>query len=145
MKRLMIPLCVVSMALLHQNLHAQAYNIQDFDSKSLVLGNKDNMTYPKYWVKGGDRRKIQYFNVDQDSDEYQFIKSLFLPNKAFKAQRIQNSIVYRKYMNQKNALEDFYDEGKPLEQKFLFHGTRKTNPEQIYSDVNQSFSVLWAN
>ena len=91
------------------------------------------------------------FPVNPVSREFDRIKSYFqksLPTAhVYHIQRIQNTLLWRKYIRKKTDLENdptLQNSGE----KMLFHGTRGTRPEQIYEgdqgfDMRHSREGMW--
>ena len=95
--------------------------------------------------------ECQIFYVDPVSREFDKMKSQFqksLPSAhVYHIQRIQNTLLWRKYMRKKRDLENdptLRNSGE----KMLFHGTSNTKPEQIYEgdsgfDMRYSCDGMW--
>ena len=58
--------------------------------------------------------------------------------------RIQNKIIYKKYYEEGLFLKT-YNGGQMVKKMELFHGTRKTNPEEIYKDKEESFNINYSS
>ena len=95
--------------------------------------------------------ECQVFYVDPVSREFDKRKSHFLRShpsaRVYHIQRIQNKLLWRKYLNKKKQLEDDHTLQNSGE-KMLYHGTRSTAPKQIYEgdsgfDMRYSSDGLW--
>ena len=95
--------------------------------------------------------ECQVFYVDPVSREFDKMKSQFqksLPSAhVYHIQRIQNVLLWRKYMRKKRDLENDATLRNSGE-KMLFHGTSNTKPEQIYEgdsgfDMRYSRDGMW--
>ena len=58
--------------------------------------------------------------------------------------RIQNKIIYKKYYEEGLFLKT-YNGGQMVKKMELFHGTRNTNPEEIYKDKEESFNINYSS
>jgi len=105
--------------------------------------------FPKNWEM--QSMECQVFYVDPVSREFDRRKSHFLRSHpsahVYHIQRIQNKLLWRKYLNKKKQLEDDHTLQSSGE-KMLYHGTRDTRPEQIYEgdsgfDMRYSRDGLW--
>ena len=90
--------------------------------------------------------------LDVDSEEYQCVEDLFLstlPTVEIKRiDRIQNRVLWRKYMDKSREMIQFGD--GILNEKLLFHGSRSHDPWEIYQgdasfDIRFSRSGVWGN
>ena len=90
--------------------------------------------------------------LDSDSEEFQTVEDHFLstlPNAEVKhIHRIQNRVLWRKYLDKSKEMSDFG--GGTLNEGFLFHGSRKNDPELIYRgdasfDMRFSSDGLWGH
>ena len=95
--------------------------------------------------------ECQVFYVDPVSREFDRRKSHFLRSnpsaRVYHIQRIQNKLLWKKYLNKKKQLEDDHTLQNSGE-KMLYHGTRGRAPEQIYEgdsgfDIRYSRDGLW--
>lgn len=105
--------------------------------------------FPNNWE--AQSVECQVFCVDPVSREFDRRKSHFLKScpsaRVYHIQRIQNKLLWRKYLNKKKELEEdptLLNNGE----KMLFHGTRDTRPEQVYEgdsgfDMRYSRDGLW--
>ena len=79
--------------------------------------------------------QVKLFLLDQQSEEYERVTDQFLltlPNaKILRVDRIQNKLIIRRYFHRSQLMKDFGTED--LREEVLFHGTRGTQPELIYS------------
>ena len=88
--------------------------------------------------------------LDFDSEEFQSVEDHFLstlPNAEVKQiHRIQNRVLWRKYLDKSKEMSDFG--GGTLNERFLFHGSSQNNPKEIYKgeasfDVRFSRHGMW--
>ena len=85
--------------------------------------------------------------LDSDSEEFQTVEDQFLstlPHAEVKQiHRIQNRVLWRKYLDKSKEMSDFG--GGTLNERFLFHGSRQNNPELIYrGDASFEVQPRWA-
>lgn len=112
--------------------------------RTLIAGK-----YPENWteMENDDFRKLV---LNPDSDEYDSIARDFLQTlpsaDIVKIFRIQNTVLWRKYEDCSERMLQ-HDRGV-LGEKTLFHGTRNTDPEEIYRggdgfDLRHSAGGMW--
>ena len=115
----------------------------------LVWYNVCYVGFPKNWE--AQSVECQVFYVDPVSREFDRRKSYFLRSnpsaRVYHIQRIQNKLLWKKYLNKKKQLEDDHTLQNSGE-KMLYHGTRGTAPEQVYEgdsgfDMRYSSDGMW--
>ena len=92
---------------------------------------------------------FKMFLLSPDSSDFSVIAEKFfktMPNtKIVVIERIQNRVLWRKYSDRRKQIRD---EPQNCREKLLFHGTRDTDPKEIYKgdssfDVKFSKQGLW--
>ena len=89
--------------------------------------------FPKHWeeMKG----KVEVKSVPANSDEYKDVISLLQktlrPSQVVRVERIQNQWLWDRYVFAKQRMAE--KNGGEVNEKKLFHGTRKTLPEDVYA------------
>lgn len=107
--------------------------------------------YPDTWedCEGEDFKLVLLDPDGSDTEEWERIESKFLqtmPNVSFlKIERVQNKPLWRKYQHCSHRM---YQYDGVLNEKLLFHGSRRTNPKEIYKgddgfDIRCSNSGMW--
>jgi hypothetical protein len=76
---------------------------------------------------------IQTYIVPADTEEFKKIQNRFTAGKIVELIRIQNRIIYNKFYDEKVYLCNL-NGGNEVKQMLLYHGTRATDPKQIYED-----------
>ena len=90
---------------------------------------------------------MKLFTLDDTINEEEIyrVASLFfqtLPNAEIKTiERIQNRVLWKKYSRRAKSMQE---DNVPCREKTLFHGTRQTNPKQIY-EGDDSFDMRLSN
>lgn len=72
------------------------------------------------------------------------VQDLFKVAKIRSLVRIQNKIIYKKYYEEGLFLKSQND-GTAVKKMELFHGTRGTNPEEIYKDKEECFNINYSS
>lgn len=120
------------------NVTGMKDNLELFKEHILNLLVQDSkIAYPDYWSRMNSNRDLEIFKLCQTSKEFKDIyKEISKSVSSFeieKIERIQNKQLWKRYKNQvkvslliKNVKEN---------EHHLFHGTRQTNPNEIYDNV----------
>ena len=92
--------------------------------------------FPSHWEGHGEGEELKIVPVSPHSREFKEIAAQFtrtMPRSTIvRIERVQNRILWRRYHDCKERLRR--DPELPsVGEKLLFHGTRQTDPEQIYS------------
>ncbi len=100
--------------------------------------------YPEYWSKHDGELKLVL--LDEDGEEFAVVSSQFLSTllqiEILRIERIQNKILWRKYIDCAKRISE-RNNGKTSEM-MLFHGTRHNKPELIYKG-DASFDMRFSN
>ena len=92
------------------------------------------VNYPEEWEPMEENENLKLVQVLKDTKEYNDIHneiSKTVPNpNILKIERVQNKWLWKCYLNRKKLLRE---KGVEENEKWLFHGTRTTQPEQIYN------------
>jgi len=84
-----------------------------------------------------------------NGEEFLRIADLFfqsLPNPEIRTiERVQNRVLWKKYSTKSKSM---HEDGTPCRERILFHGTRQTDPKEIYEgessfDMRHSRDGLW--
>ncbi len=90
--------------------------------------------WPETWNLSGNTPNTMLFEVQCGVSEWNDVSSLFLETISqatiLSIQRIQNKSLYMEYQHRRNMMQT---DGKPLNEKKLFHGSGTTSPETIYA------------
>ena len=106
--------------------------------------------YPPYWEPHLPNEKFKLCLLDANTDEFESIEDHFLSTmptaEVKKIHRIQNRVLWRKYLDKSREMKDFG--GGVLNEKLLFHGSRENKPELICKgdasfDMRFSKDGLW--
>jgi hypothetical protein len=86
-------------------------------------------------MEEGEQVKPFLLDRFQQTEEYERVTDQFLltlPNaEILRVDRIQNKLIMRRYFQRSQLMRDFGTED--LREELLFHGTRGTQPEDIYN------------
>ena len=104
-------------------------------------GSKLVVTYPPTWEK--QTEDIQTFEVQPNSAEFAEVQTAFTAAKIKTLVRIQNTIIFKKFSEEANFLQELT--GKPIKKMRLFHGTNTTAPEIIYKDKEEAFNINYSS
>ena len=106
--------------------------------------------YPPYWEPHSPNEEFRLCLLDSNTDEFERVEDHFLstlPAAEVKIiHRIQNRVLWRKYLDKSKEMNDFG--GGVLNEKLLFHGSNKNKPEFIYKgdasfDMRFSRDGMW--
>lgn len=92
---------------------------------------------PENWSPMDEGEQVKLFLLDQlqQTEEYERVTDQFLltlPSaEILRVDRIQNKLIMRRYFHRSQLMRDFGTEN--LREELLFHGTRGTHPELIYT------------
>ena len=104
--------------------------------------------YPPHWNQ--ENQDFITSILDNESEEYMAVEDSFLstlPNAEVKLiERIQNRVLWRKYLDKSKEMKDFG--GGELNEQLLFHGSRMNDPKLIYRgdasfDMRHSRDGVW--
>ena len=106
-----------------------------------------NFKYPSEWddefIKNDDGLEPSLFNLPKISKEFIFCETRFkesVPNiDIYNIYRIQHKYLFEKYYLEKQRI---IKEKGTTEEKWLFHGTKNTEPRKIYMN---GFDICFAN
>jgi hypothetical protein len=118
------------------------WRIKVLESTYLNIQLKEPIKYPECWEP--QKEEIEEFVVPANSDEFNRVQSLFKVGKIQSLMRIQNKIIYKKYYEEGLFLKNV-NGGTAVKKMELFHGTRSTNPEEIYKDKEESFNINYSS
>jgi hypothetical protein len=97
-------------------------------------------------MKEEDEVKLFPVDPERESDEYERVTNQFLLTlpraRILQVQRVQNKLLWKRYRDCSKRMSDY------VRDDLLFHGTRGTNPEEIYRgtdsfDLRCSSGGLW--
>ena len=104
------------------------------------------LEYPPNWEPHFDNENFKLCLLDENSQEFESVEEHFLSTmptaEVKKIHRIQNRVLWRKYMDKSREMDEFG--GGVLNEKLLFHGSRRNNPELIYRS-DTSFDMRFSN
>lgn len=100
-----------------------------------ILCDKNRL--PPYWKPMSDGKHFELFSLNENSEEWRVIeneiKKTINSATILKVERVQNPLIWKKYMSIKKDLADELGYDK-VNETYLFHGTRSNHPSVIYSD-----------
>ena len=106
---------------------------------------KLHVVLPEEWEPQETDFKVFTLDANANDEEFWRVANQFfqtLPNAEIRTiERIQNRVLWRKYAMKAKSMED---ESVPRGEMTLFHGTRQTNPKQIY-EGDDSFDMRLSN
>jgi hypothetical protein len=86
--------------------------------------------------------------LDLNSPEAKWVKErmgeTLIEFNVFQIERVQNLVAYNRYIKEKLILEHKYYEEEMQIEKFLFHGTKNTNPVQLI-EAEEGFDMRFSN
>ena len=99
-----------------------------------------------------DKDEVKVFPLDPltEVEEYERVANQFLltlPNaEILRVERVQNKLLWRKYVNRSKLMRDF--DTTHLREELLFHGTRDNDPQLIFKgdegfDMRYSAQGMW--
>ncbi|TNV83377.1 hypothetical protein FGO68_gene5837 [Halteria grandinella] len=116
-------------------------NLQDEQIKFKVPKHWD----PLYRLNQGH---CQVFTLPNTCLEYNEVLNEFqntmLAANVIKIERIQNYILWKKYLLEATILTEKLGSKKDQKVKYLFHGTKHTKPSDIY-ESEQGFNIAYSN
>jgi len=129
--------------------------IEEHEEKCKILKRREEILkqsglkfkYPDEWdkefIKNDDGLEPSLFHIEKGSKEWKFCEDPFklsVPTiEITRIFRIQHKYLYEKYHLEK---ERIIKEKSTAEEKWLFHGTRATEPRKIYQ---KGFDICFAN
>lgn len=116
----------------------------------IALRNNDTQEFPDTWTQTD--QDFSTFQLAENSNEFMRVSNLFkdinngIPTANIKRiERIQNKQLYKQYNFQKNHLDDLNKNSVKSNELELFHGTRNTDPTNIYQNVQNSFDFKFSS
>ena len=108
--------------------------LRDLSEAKAKIELETKINYPEEWDPMRDIENLKIVQLLKNTKEYRTIlneisKTIPSPN-ILKIERVQNKWLWKSYVNRKNLLRD---KGVEENEKWLYHGTRTTDPEQIYN------------
>ena len=108
--------------------------------------------FPDNWNEMEVYDQVKLFPLDPiaESEEYERVVNQFeltLPRvRILNVERVQNRVLWKRYRHRSELMKDF--DKSHLREQLLFHGTRTSNPEDIYKggegfDMRFSSDGLW--
>ncbi len=97
----------------------------------MLAAEATKVEFPSTWQD--QKEPIETFVVPPNSDQFKQVAAHFGIFPIKQLLRIQNKVVYKKFYEEKEELKRL-NEGKPVKEMMLFHGTNKTDPKIIYED-----------
>lgn len=100
-------------------------------------------------MKEEDEVKLFPVDPERESDEYERVTNQFLLTlpraRILQVERVQNKLLWKRYRDCSKRMSDY---NLYVRDELLFHGTRGTNPEQIYRgtdsfDLRCSSGGMW--
>ena len=101
--------------------------------------------FPKFW-DFTDNNSSSMVPLNKDTEEFRMVKSSFyksISREIFSVQRIQNKYLMDQYITVINKKMEEYN-GKPINRRLLFHGTRNNDPEKVYKNFDTGFDLQYA-
>jgi len=95
------------------------------------------------------RMKLNYMSMElkTGSDEWRMVEQLWeatVPRERLvKIERVQNRVLWRKYLQEKELVDSLNGPDK-LNEKWLFHGPATTSPQEIY-DSTDGFDMRFSS
>ena len=101
----------------------------------------DYVALPEEWEQQDTDLKLYLLDVDLNEEEFTKITGLFfqsLPDSEIRTiERMQNCVLWKKYSAKSKSI---HEDNIPCRERTLFHGTRQTNPKDIY-EGDSSFDM----
>jgi len=98
-----------------------------------------SQVFPREWqqstIESKKGKYLDIFSVTKDSVEWKTVETAVrrtLNVKIDTIERIQNTWLWDSYSKERDKIA--LKNGRPTEEKLLFHGTSKTDPKNIYND-----------
>ena len=104
---------------------------------------------PEEWEHQDTDLRLCLLDASTNEEEFTKIASLFfqsLPDVEIRTiERIQNRVLWKKYSTKSKSM---HEDNIPCREKTLFHGTKQTNPKDIYEgdssfDMRHSRDGMW--
>jgi len=108
-----------------------------------------DVVLPEEWEEQDTDLKLYTLDDTDNEEEFCRVANLFfqtLPDAEIRTiERIQNRVLWKKYSRRAKSMQE---DNVPCREKTLFHGTRQTDPKQIYKgedsfDMRLSNDGLW--
>ena len=101
----------------------------------------DCIALPEEWEQQDTDLKLCLLDDNVNKEEFIKIADLFwqsLPDSEIRTiERIQNRVLWKKYSTKSKSM---HEDSVPCRERTLFHGTRQTNPKEIY-EGDSSFDM----
>lgn len=84
------------------------------------------------------------YDVTQNPEEYnKVLKDFKIKPVIKKLTRVENKLIWKKYLEEKKHLE--YITGETIKELNLFHGTRAHDPSGVYQDKEEAFNINYSS